>query len=155
MLDFLLALHYLCSMFVILVLKATLYIMSCFSARKTTCHCRMISAVCYLCPSDPCRVMHTRTLPLRGDSQSWPQGKKSQLLRYVLIAMCLCNFDQLAGLPESESDIFYLERMSIILISVKQCKSGIDPLISIVIFASDISAVRFLTPAPFPENSVM
>lgn len=152
MLDFLLALHYLCSMFVILVLKATLYIMSCFSARKTTCRCRMISAVCYLCTSDPRRVMHTRTLPLRGDIQSWPQGKKkSQLLGYVLIAMCLCNFDQLAGLPESKSDIFYLERLSVFWSQL----SGVNlAQILILIFATDISDVRLLTPAPFPENSV-
>lgn len=107
--DFLLALHYLCSMFAIRILRAILYIMSCFSARKTTCPRGMMSAVGSPCPADPSRAMRTHTLPLRGDIHAWPQAKKSQLLRCVLIAKCLCNFDQLSGLAERALFLKYNE----------------------------------------------
>lgn len=50
--DFLLALHYLCCMIAILILRAILYIMSCFSARKTSLPCGTMPAVCSPCPAD-------------------------------------------------------------------------------------------------------
>lgn len=85
--DFLLALHYLCCTSAILILRAVLYIMSCFSARKTTRPCGMMPAVGSPRPADPSRAMRTHTLPLRGDIRAWPQAEKN-----TAIEMCLeCN----------------------------------------------------------------
>lgn len=129
--DFLLALHYLCCMLAILILRAILYIMPCFSARKTTCPCGMMPAAASPCPADPSRAMRTHTLPLRGDIHAWPQAKKSQLLRCVLIATCLCNFDQLSGLAERALFIYlfiFIYNECPYFDLTKRCKSCIAPL---------------------------
>lgn len=118
--------------------------MSWFSARKTTCHCRMISAACW--------AMHTQTLPLRGDMQPWPQGKKINNYRDTLGSQCVYAILTSWLAYQKEGLIFLFGRNVRILISDKQCKSGAAPLISMLIFAADITDVRFLTPAPFPVN---
>lgn len=142
--DFLLALHYLCCMLAILILRAILYIMSCFSATKTTCPCGKMPAVCSTCPADPSCSMRTHTLPLRGDIQAWPRAKKSQLLRCVLIATCLCNFGQLSGFFFFFSFITNVH----ILISDKHLKSCRAPLT----FNTDFLQWTYLVSGSWPQH---
>lgn len=130
-----------CLLFFSLKQLAILHLVS--QPEKTTCHCRMISAVCYLCPPDPCHVMHTHTLPLRGDVQSWPQGKKHHSCWDPFDCNVSVQFCPAGWLTRKRAWEFLFRTNVRILVSDNWCKPDTAPLISMLIFATDVSDSSF------------